>query len=121
MATDPRIPVMFADPARVAALLRADDALLAEDGLAIPDGGLVSRFGLGAASHAFGCTCCAGRSPPAQALAALFLARARGEAVFFRRVIAVVRDVTLVRGLLEDDVMVRGRFLVSAEATPTVN
>lgn len=118
MATDPRIPVMFADPAQVAALLGADDALLVEDGVVIPDGGLVRRFSLGAATHALGCTCCAGRSSPAQALAALFLARVRGESMFFRRVIAVVRDRTLVRGMLEDDVMVRGRFIVVPDAAP---
>lgn len=115
MVSDSRIPVMFANPAQVAALLRADDALLAEGGLAVPTGGLVGRFSLGAA-HVLGCNCCAGRSAPAQALAALFLARARGEGLFFRRVIAVVRDQTLVRGLLEDDVMVRARFVVAADA-----
>ncbi len=119
MATDPRIPVMFADPAQVAALLEADDAVLVEDGLNIPPGGLVARFSLGGATHALGCNCCAGRSAPAQALGAMFLARARGEGLFFRRIIAVVRDRTLVRGLLEDDVMVRARFMVGAEPTPS--
>ena len=119
MATDARIPVMFADPTQVAEMLRADDALLVEDGVAAPAWGRLGRFALGGSPHALGCNCCAGRSPPAQALSALFLARARGEGVFFRRVIAVVRDRTLVRGLLEDDVMIRGRFLVAAEVAPT--
>jgi len=118
MAADPRIPVIFVDPDLAAGALRADDALLVEDGLIAQPGGMVGTFALGVTAHLIGCRCCAGRSPPASALSSMFLARARGDAVFFRRVIAVVRDRALVRRLLEDDVNVRARFKVEAEPSP---
>lgn len=114
MAIDARIPVIFVDPDHLAAAQRADDATLIEAGFAVPSGGYVSAFTLSAAAHALGCRCCAGRSPPAQGLVTMYLARARGECMFFRRVIAVVRDRALVRRLLEDDVTVRARFMVAA-------
>ena len=112
MYIDPRIPVVFAGATQAASMLLADDAVLVEDGVLFVCPGPVGRFTLGAPAHVIGCRCCAGRTAPAQALTAMFLARARGEGIFFRRVIAVVHDVGLVRGLLEDDVVVRARFQV---------
>ena len=114
MRPDSRIPVMFADLKQVSALLRADDALLIEDDQPVPAVGVIGHFTLGATAHLQGCTCCRGRSSPAQALVTMFLARARGEAPFFRRVIAIVRDRALVQRFLEDDVMVRARFCITA-------
>ncbi len=112
MNTDPRIPVVFVGAAQAASMLRADDAVLVENNLMIEFPGPIGHFTLGTTAHVIGCRCCAGRAAPAQALTAMFLARARGEGIFFRRVIAVVHDVGLVRGLLEDDVVVRARFQV---------
>ena len=112
MTTDPRIPVVFVGAAQAASMLLADDAVLIEDGLQIACTGPIGRFNLGRAAHMIGCRCCAGRTAPAQALTALFMARARGEGLFFKRVIVVVRDAGLVRGLLEADVMARARFKV---------
>ena len=119
MATDLRIPVMFIDPAAIAAILRADDAVLAEDGIVAPPAGLVVRFSMAAVIHVLRCNCCAGRPAAVQALATMFLARARGEGLFFRRVIAIVHDRTLVRRLLEDDVVTRARFCIIAAPTVT--
>lgn len=116
MYIDPRIPVVFVSAAQASSMLLADDAVLVEDGLLIVCPGPVGRFTLGNTVHVIGCRCCAGRTAPAQALTAMFLARARGEGIFFRRVIAVVHDVGLVRRLLEDDVMVRARFQVMEQA-----
>ena len=116
MYADPRIPVVFVGATQAASMLRADDAVLVEDGLLIGCHRPVGHFTLGTTAHVIGCRCCAGRAAPAQALTAMFLARARGEGIFFRRVIAVVHDVGLVRGLLEDDVVVRARFQVVDQA-----
>ncbi len=112
MTIDPRIPVVFVGAAQAANMLLADDAVLIEDGLQIACAGPIGRFTLGTVAHMLGCRCCAGRTAPAQALTALFVARARGEGLFFKRVIAVVHDAGLVQGLLEDDVMARARFQV---------
>ncbi|MBC7636252.1 MAG: hypothetical protein H7251_11685 [Acetobacteraceae bacterium] len=108
--------MIFVGATQAASMLRADDAVLVEDGLLIGCHRPIGRFTQGATAHVIGCRCCAGRAAPAQALTAMFLARARGEGTFFRRVIAVVHDVGLVRGLLEDDVVVRARFQVVDQA-----
>jgi hypothetical protein len=82
--SDPRIPVMFG----------ARGAAGAEDGLLLEgrgtDGPGVAWFSLPKAAHVLGCACCPPRNAAGQALGRLFLARARGESVFFRRVVAVV-------------------------------
>ncbi|MDE2573876.1 MAG: hypothetical protein KGL55_01045, partial [Rhodospirillales bacterium] len=57
-----------------------------------------------------GCACCLPRHGAAAALGALFLARARGEVPFFRRVLAVVRDAAAVRAALAGDVVTAARF-----------
>ena len=84
---DARVPVRFGS------VLDATDgsALLIEGDAPAPDGMAVARFTDAAANgrHPPGCLCCVTRSPAAVALAALFLARARGELAFFRTVVAV--------------------------------
>jgi hypothetical protein len=55
----------------------AEDAVLADPPTALP-------------AHAAGCACCRPRPALARALARLFLARARGEVAFFRRVLVAI-------------------------------
>jgi len=84
---DARVPVRFGSVSEAAG---HDWALLIEGDTPAPDGVPVARF-TGAApvsQHPPGCPCCTARSPPAMALAALFLARARGEVEFLRTAVA---------------------------------
>ena len=62
------------------------------------------------ADHAPGCACCLPRPPVAAALGGLFLARARGEVPFFRRVVVVVADDVQIRTEIAGDPLVSGRF-----------
>jgi hypothetical protein len=80
--TDGRIPVLFGTtPGPTDALLREGK------GAAAPG---VEWFTPAPAGHAAGCACCTARAPAGQALGRLALARARGEAPFFLRVVAHV-------------------------------
>ncbi len=82
---DARIPVVFAaDLSEVG----PDDALLLEGDVPAPKGAAFARFVVGG-EHAPSCACCTGRSGAARALSELFLARARGQGVFFKRVCVV--------------------------------
>jgi hypothetical protein len=65
--------------------------VLAEDGAALPAGALrVERYATPVATaHPIGCACCQPRSPAAVALDRLFLARMRGDAPWFKEVVAV--------------------------------
>jgi len=69
-AQDVRLPVVAGDAA-----------------LAGPGDVVQPWSGQGATGHIAGCTCCQPRTPLAQALGWLFLARARGDLLFFSRVI----------------------------------
>jgi len=103
MTIDARIPVIFGPPA-------ANDVVLAEEGLSGPAD---ATFRAEPVSHAVGCACCAGRSPAAAALAALFAARARGETKFFSRVAvwtATVGARREVEEALRSDPLVSARF-----------
>jgi len=87
--TEARIPVVFAADAA------PEDAQLREGSGAA--GPAIEWFTAGAAppanpGHLAGCFCCTPRGAAGLALARLALARARGEAPFFRRV--VVRTIT---------------------------
>lgn len=98
-AWDARVPVLIGSEADAG----ADDAVLAEGGAA--------WGALG--GHAVDCACCAPRGAAASDLAALFLARARGEVPFFRRVVAVPvgeAGAIAIRAALRDDPFVSGRF-----------
>ena len=80
--TDGRIPVLFGTvPGPTDALLREGK------GVAAP---CVEWFLAAAPGHAPGCACCTARAPAGQALGRLALARARGDAPFFLRVVAHV-------------------------------
>jgi hypothetical protein len=106
--SDPRIPVVIGSLSE----RRAGDALLIEGDLEVPPGFGVARWRAGP-RHAIGCACCLPRGPVAEALAALFVARARSTVPFFTRVLAVPRDedgAVALRAALESDVLVRARF-----------
>jgi hypothetical protein len=105
--TDARVPVVFADLAAAG----PDDGLLIEGDAPAPLGRAVARFASGPRPwHAPGCFCCAPRAAAAAALGRLYLARARGEVPFFRRVVAVVKDPAAVRAALAEDTLAGGRF-----------
>ena len=72
--------------------------------------GMVRLRGAEAPSHMAGCACCVPRGALAQALGALFLARARGEVAFFRRVIADLADPAPLQAALRDDPVVSSRY-----------
>jgi hypothetical protein len=112
--SDARVPVVFAAPAEAG----AEDALLleAEPGAACA-AGVVVRLPSAAAGHRFGCACCVPRGAAAEALGRLFLARARGEVRFFRRVVVSVADVGAVRAAILEDRLVAGRYRLDSVVT----
>ena len=92
---------------------RPGDALLVEGEQPVPPGAPVARLQLPARPpHPAGCACCVPRSPAADALSRLFLARARGEMPFFRRVLVVGSAVAeaAVRQALAQDPVLLARF-----------
>jgi hypothetical protein len=111
---DARIPVLFAEAAAAgpddAVLVAGDapDVLVAGDA---PDV-LVAADAPVPTGHAAGCTCCAPRGAVADALSRLFLARARGETPFFRRVVVAAgpEAETQVRAALDRDAFLAGRY-----------
>jgi hypothetical protein len=94
------------------------DAFLVEDGFDMPAAGYAVRFALGTgkAGHLVGCACCTLRGPAADALTAMFRARATGVAPFFRRVVVLASPAgeAAVAEALAGDVVVRARFRVGA-------
>jgi hypothetical protein len=109
---DARIPVVFA-PAGTAG---RGDALLIEGDAATPAGLPVARFSVALPGHALGCACCAPRGPVAEALHRLFLARARGTAAFFARVVVTAGPdgEAAVRQALAGDAFLAGRYRPAA-------
>ena len=107
-SVDGRVPVVFGKIADA----RVDDAFLVEGDAEVPSGHPVARF-IDLASHQASCACCWGRGAAATALGNIFLARARGETAYFRRVLAVVADVEATRAALARDPLVLGRFVVN--------
>jgi hypothetical protein len=108
---DARVPVRFGAVDTVG----PDEALLVEGDGVVPVGHAVARFRLapGMSGHPVGCACCAPRGPVAETLGRLFVARARGEAAFFRAVVAVVATPAgeaAVRAALAEDQVCAGRF-----------
>lgn len=91
-----------------------DDAVLVEDGCAMPPTGHAVRFALGGAKpgHFAGCACCTLRGPAADALTALFRARATGAAPFFKRLVVLASPAgeAAVQAALAEDVVSAARF-----------
>lgn len=109
MKFDARVPVEFG----VWDDLTADDAVLLEADR-LPEAGPPGiSFQPGPGMLAAGCACCAPRGPLATALGDLFVARAKGDLPYFRRVLAVPATeagrATMVAALTEDPVC-SGRF-----------
>jgi hypothetical protein len=110
-SSDDRVPVRFGSIDAAG----PDAALLVEGDAVVPAGHVMARFRMGPSliGHPFGCACCMPRGPVAEALARLFLARARGEVAFFRSVVAVVATPAgeaAVRAALAEDQVSAGRF-----------
>jgi hypothetical protein len=105
---DARIPLVFGRVEDAG----PDDAVLIEGDAPVAVEGAVVRIApsTAIADHAPGCACCLPRPPVAAALGGLFLARARGEVTFFRRVVAVVADDVQIRAAIAGDPLVSGRF-----------
>lgn len=84
------------------------------EGEAPAPGRPAARFRLapGLSGHPRGCACCVSRTPVAEALSRLFLARARGEVPWFRSVavIATPAGEAAVRAALAEDQVSAGRF-----------
>lgn len=80
---DARIRLVFG----VAEMAGPDDAVLREgEG---EDAPLLGWFTPASEGHAAGCACCAPRNNAARALSLLFLARVRGDAGFYKRLVAI--------------------------------
>ena len=111
---DARVPVVFA----AAELAGAGDALLLDAGQdASAAAGVVMRLPAAAPGHRIGCACCLPRGAVAEALGRLFLARARGEVGFFRRVVVCVPDAAAVREAVLGDRLVAGRYRLDSSMT----
>ena len=107
--SDARIPVLIGgpDPGDSAT------ALLVEGEPPTSPGRAVAGFVLARSPHLPGCLCCAPRTPAARALARLFLARARGDAPPFARVLALPQTdagAAAIRDALAADVLAAARF-----------
>jgi hypothetical protein len=91
------------------------DHVVPPGGAARTDRPPLARFTLPVriATHPLGCACCTPRSPVAEALGRLFLARARSELPWFRSVVAVTHSAAgadAVRAALIADVVTTARF-----------
>jgi hypothetical protein len=105
---DQRIPIVMGG------VPHPDDAALVEDGQNIPKTRYAMRFALAGSKpgHIAGCACCTPRGPAADALGAMFQARARGDAPFFKRVVILAspQGEAAIRAALTDDVVTRARY-----------
>jgi len=72
--------------------------------------GAVAAVAPGGARHVFGCLCCNGRSPEAEALDRLHQGRVRGALPWFARVVADPELEPAIRAALRQDVMAAARF-----------
>ena len=104
---DGRLPVRFGQP-------RPGEAALIEGVGAAPVGRAVAHFRLSPArrGHVPGCACCVPRDPAAEALARLFIARARSEVAWFDAiaVVATPAGIAAVRAALQQDQVCASRF-----------
>lgn len=98
-------------------VIKVGDAVLAQKGYEAPAFSYVMWFEPARAGHRFGCSCCTARSPVAYALAALFRARATGEAPFFQKVVVLADAAGWadVQATLANDTLTRARFKLAAE------
>ncbi len=94
---------------------RADDAVLLETGQTPPAQGYVVGFSAAKPGHMAGCTCCTPRGPLADALTAMFRARATATAPFFKRVVVIATPAgeAAVRDALATDTLSGARYKLS--------
>jgi hypothetical protein len=109
---DPRIPILFGGHPG------PTDALLVESGQPAPKSAYAVTFTL-TPTHPSGCTCCTPRGPAADALAALFQARARATAPYFTRIIALTSPAgeSALRDALSHDLVTRSRYRLGVSAS----
>ncbi len=110
MEEDRRIPVyMGGSPG-------PDDAVLVEDGHAMPAAGHAMRFVAPKLGHQVGCFCCSARGPAANAFSALYRDRAMGAAPYFNRVIvlASLPGAADVKAALDQDAVTKARFRLAS-------
>ncbi|HQT39892.1 MAG TPA: hypothetical protein PK231_10735 [Acidocella sp.] len=88
------------------------DAVLAEAGHQVPSDTYAVTFAPGKPGHVIGCTCCTPRGPVADALTAMFRARATGKAPFFHRVVVLAspEGEAVVREAVVSDVVSAARY-----------
>jgi hypothetical protein len=115
MLIDARIPVLFG------ALADAGETdVLLYEGEKIPGDRIGVSFVPGPGVLAAGCACCAPRGPLALSIGDMFLARAKGEIAFFRRVIAVPSSAegrAAMLAVLTEDSVCAARFRVEPPST----
>jgi hypothetical protein len=106
MEEDRRIPVY------IGGAPGPDDAVLVEDGHAMPATGHAVRFVAPKFGHQPGCFCCAARGPAANAFSALYRDRAMGAAPYFSRVVvlASLPGEADVKAALDQDAVTKARF-----------
>jgi hypothetical protein len=116
MVSDDRVPVRMGDVVSAG----PGEALLIEGDAPAPPGATVARFRLGAAGgHRAGCACCRTPGAAAEALARLYVGRARGDVAWFRAVVAVPETVAgqqAIATALQEDRLVVGRFRAAPQA-----
>ncbi len=114
MTLDSRIPVLFTTLVDA----RPGDAVLVAGDVTVPISVVVARFAPGTDWHRPGCNCCVPRTAAMQAMAALFLRRARGEVAMFTRLVVAVEPAMAdeIRAGLREDRFVAGRYRVAAVA-----
>lgn len=122
---DARIPVaVVADEAALAAGLPGKPAAILAEAPppVLPPGAVaLASFDLYVPTHPSGCGCCGARSPVAVALDRLFLARVKGDAPWFDRVLAFLPaedSRAALAAALRDDAVTVGRFRPDTPAAP---
>ncbi|WP_048880446.1 hypothetical protein [Acidocella aminolytica] len=89
-----------------------NDAVLVEDGHAMPALGHAIRFVPPKFGHQPGCFCCTARGPVANALSSFYRDRAMGAAPYFSRVIVLASRLgeADVKAALNQDAVTRARY-----------
>jgi hypothetical protein len=114
MTAEQRVCITFGDP------VRPEDAVLIAGDAPAPLAAAVERFSpIPVRGHRLGCNCCAPRNQAALALNRLFLARARGAAPWFKRLVFIgnVAAEAELRAALADDLLSRARFVLADNET----
>lgn len=114
MTLDSRIPVLF----MALGDARPGDAVLVAGDVTVPSSVVAARVAPATGWHRLGCNCCVPRTAAMQAMAALYLRRARGEVAMFTRLLVAVDPAMAdeIRAGLREDRFVSGRYRLAAAA-----